>query len=134
MPRADVPRQRAALCRSVATALHLAGVRALARVRADVCLQDVSMRRSVATALHLAGVRALARVRTDVRLQVAVAAATAAAGLLVVVLLVVVVLVLCLLPPFSIKSSNRFKARPTSQFPPIQLATYNVSYSHSASK
>ena len=33
-----------------------------------------------------------------------------------------------------LKSSNRFKARLTSQFPTTQLATHNVSYSHSASR
>ena len=67
MPRADVPRQLAALCRSVATALRLAGVRALARVRPYMRIQVAALCRSVATALHLAGVRALARVRPHVR-------------------------------------------------------------------
>jgi hypothetical protein len=57
----------AALSRSVATALHLAGVRALARVRPHVRGKGPALSRSVATALRLAGVRALARVRPHVR-------------------------------------------------------------------
>ena len=54
-----VPIKVAAPSRSVATALHLAGVRALARVRADVRIQIAALCRSVATALHLARERAL---------------------------------------------------------------------------
>ena len=53
----------------VATALHLAGVRALASVRAGVQRELAALCRSVATTLHLAGVRALARAREAVRLQ-----------------------------------------------------------------
>ena len=63
MPVGYMLLKSAALSRSVATALHLAGVRALARVRPHVARQVNALRRSVATALHLAGVRALARVR-----------------------------------------------------------------------
>ncbi len=51
-----MPGKMGSLSRSVATALHLAGVRALARMR-----PYVRMSRSVATALHLAGVRAVLR-------------------------------------------------------------------------
>ena len=66
-----VPIKVAAPSRSVATALHLAGVRALARVRADVLIQIAAHRRSIATALHLAGVRTLARVRAGMFCEVA---------------------------------------------------------------
>ena len=61
--RAGVHQELSALRRSVDTALHLAGIRALARVRAGVPYELAALRRSVATALHLAGIGALARAR-----------------------------------------------------------------------
>ena len=66
----NVPGKMGSPSRSVATALHLAGVRALARVRAGMVCEGTARCRSVATALHLAGVRALARVRPYVRVKV----------------------------------------------------------------
>ena len=54
-----VPCEVATRRRNVATALLLAGIGALARVRAAVHHEIAASRRSVATALHLAGIRCL---------------------------------------------------------------------------
>ncbi len=70
MPPATVRNEVVALRRSVATALYLAGVGALARVRAGVHHEGAALRRSVATALLLAGVGALARVRAAMPLEI----------------------------------------------------------------
>ena len=69
MPPAAVFYKVAARTRSVATALHLAGIRALAGVCAGVHHKVVALCRSEATALHLAGIGALARVRAGVPLE-----------------------------------------------------------------
>ena len=71
MPPAAVFYKVAARTRSVATALHLAGIRTLARVRAGVHHQCAVYLRSEATALNLAGIRALARVHAGVRNEAA---------------------------------------------------------------
>ena len=63
MIAAGVPFKVAARRRSVTTALFLAGIGTLTRVRAAVPLEVVALRCSVATALHLAGIGALARAR-----------------------------------------------------------------------